>query len=30
MIDEAEQSMGVLFDTTPAYLTPKEMQEMVG
>ncbi len=29
MIDAAGQSMGVLFDTTPAYLTPKEMQELV-
>lgn len=29
MVDEAGQSMGVLFDTTPAYLTPKEMQELV-
>lgn len=29
MIDEAGQSVGVLFDTTPAYLTPKEMQELV-
>jgi len=26
MIDEAGQSIGILFDTTPAYLTPKEMQ----
>ena len=29
MVDEAGQSLGVLFDTTPAYLTPKEMQELV-
>ena len=29
MIDEAGQSIGVLFDTTPAYLTSKEMQELV-
>jgi len=29
MIDAAGQSLGVLFDTTPAYLTPKEMQELV-
>lgn len=29
MIDEAGQSIGVLFDTTPTYLTPKEMQELV-
>jgi len=29
MIDEAGQSIGVLFDTTPAYLTPKEMQELI-
>ena len=29
MINEAGQSIGVLFDTTPAYLTPKEMQELV-
>ncbi len=29
MIDEAGNSVGVLFDTTPAYLTPKEMQELV-
>ena len=29
MIDAAGQSMGILFDTTPAYLTPKEMQELV-
>jgi len=28
MIDEAGQSIGI-FDTTPAYLTPKEMQELV-
>ncbi|MDZ7587495.1 MAG: Fic family protein [Patescibacteria group bacterium] len=29
MIDSAGQSAGVLFDTTPAYLTPKEMQELI-
>ena len=29
MIDKAGKSIGVLFDTTPAYLTPKEMQELV-
>ncbi|MDO9545809.1 MAG: Fic family protein [Pelolinea sp.] len=29
MIDEAGQSVGILFNTTPAYLTPKEMQELV-
>ena len=29
MIDETGQSIGILFDTTPAYLTPKEMQELV-
>jgi len=29
MIDEAGKSVGILFDTTPAYLTPKEMLELV-
>lgn len=29
MLNDAGQSVGVLFDTTPAYLTPKEMQELV-
>ena len=29
MINEAGESIGVLFDTTPAYLTSKEMQELV-
>ena len=29
MIDEAGKSVGTLFDTTPANLTPKEMQELV-
>ena len=29
MVNDAGQSVGVLFDTTPAYLTPKEMQELV-
>ncbi len=29
MINEAGQSIGVLFDTTPAYLTPKEINELV-
>lgn len=28
MLDEAGNSLGVLFDTTDAYLTPKEMQEL--
>jgi len=28
MIDEAGNSIGILFDTTPAYLTPKEMLEL--
>ena len=28
MVDEAGQSIGVLFDTTPAYLTPSAMQEL--
>jgi Fic family protein len=28
MINEAGESIGVLFDTTPAYLTPKKMQEL--
>src|SRR3989339_909747 len=28
MINEAGKSVGVLFDTTPAYLTPKEMLEL--
>ncbi len=28
MIDESGNSIGVLFDTTPAYLTPKEMLEL--
>lgn len=27
--DAAKQAMRVIFDTTPAYLTPKEMQELV-
>ena len=30
MVNEAGESVAVLFDTTPAYLTPKEMQEIVG
>jgi len=30
MIDAEGASVGVLFDTTPAYLTPKEMQELLG
>jgi len=30
MINEAGKSVGVLFDTTPAYLTPKEMLELAG
>lgn len=29
MIDAAGKSVGILFDTTAAYLTPKEMQELV-
>lgn len=29
MISAAGESVGVLFDTTPAYLTPTEMQELV-
>jgi len=29
MIDAAGKSVGTLFDTTPVYLTPKEMQELV-
>jgi Fic family protein len=29
MVDQAGQSVGILFDTTPAYLTAKEMQELV-
>lgn len=29
MINAAGESVGVLFDTTPAYLTPKETQELV-
>ena len=29
MIDAAGKSVGALFDTTPAYITPKEMQELV-
>ena len=29
MVDETGQSVGILFDTTPAYLTPKEMQELM-
>jgi Fic family protein len=29
MIDKEGQSVGILFDTTQAYLTPKEMQELV-
>ena len=29
MINSAGKSIGILFDTTPAYLTPKEMQELV-
>jgi len=29
MVNEAGESVAVLFDTTPAYLTPKEMQELV-
>ena len=29
MVNEAGESIGVLFDTTPAWLTPKQMQELV-
>jgi len=29
MIDASGNSVGTLFDTTPAYLTPKEMQELI-
>jgi len=29
MIDEAGESVGILFDTTPAYLTSKETQELI-
>ena len=29
MVDEDGKSVGTLFDTVPAYLTPKEMQELV-
>lgn len=29
MIDEAGQSMGILFDTAPAYLTPGKMRDLV-
>ena len=29
MIDAAGKSIGTLFDTTPAYLTPKEMLDYV-
>jgi Fic family protein len=29
MVNEAGESVGVLFDTTPAWLTPKEMLELV-
>lgn len=29
MVNKAGKSIGILFDTTPAYLTPKEMQELV-
>ncbi len=29
MYDESGKSIGVIFETTPAYLTPKQMQELV-
>src|SRR3990167_5739628 len=29
MVDEQGKRLGVIFDTTPAYLTPKQMQELV-
>lgn len=28
MVDEKGRRIGIIFDTTPAYLTPKEMQEL--
>src|SRR3989344_6280487 len=29
MFDESRKSIGVIFETTPAYLTPKQMQELI-
>lgn len=29
MVDEAGQSIGILFDTTPSYLTPAEMKDLI-
>lgn len=29
MVDEAGQSIGILFDTTPAYLTPGKMKDLI-
>lgn len=29
MFDETGKSLGIVFETTPAYLTPKQMQELV-
>lgn len=29
MVDEAEKSVGILFDTVPAYLTPGQMRDLV-
>ncbi len=29
MVNEAGESIGILFDTTPAYLTPIEMQQLI-
>jgi len=29
MINAAGESIGILFDTTPAYLSPKQMQELI-
>lgn len=29
MVDASGKPIGILFDTTPAYLTPKEMQELI-
>lgn len=29
MFNESGQSLGIVFETTPAYLTPKQMQELV-
>ncbi|MBI4090991.1 MAG: Fic family protein [Candidatus Komeilibacteria bacterium] len=29
MFDESGKSIGIIFETTPAYLTPKQMQELI-